>query len=195
MIMDYHSILGFLAVIIGIVSYIPYLRDCFKGKTKPNLFTWIVWGIITGVVFFAQIVSGAGAGAWILGVTLIIDIIIVFFALKNSKNQLNLIDSICFILALIAIIIWAVTSVALYAILLLIIADALGFFITFKKTYVRPFEETLSTYAFSAVKHFLSFLALESVTPTTVLYPLYLVIVNVIFVIFIQHMRKSKKII
>lgn len=188
--MDYKIILGVLAALISIFSYIPYISDCIKKKTKPNVFTWVVWGIITFIAFIAQLSSGAGAASWVLGVTVIIDFTIVYFSIHN-RSKITFVEIVCFILAILAIIVWQLTSNALYAIILVILADALGFFITFRKTYIHPFSETLSTYIFAAIKYIISFLAIETYSPATYSYPIYLVIANTLFVLMVYIKRKT----
>jgi len=33
---------------------IPYVVDIFRGKTKPHLYTYIIWSIVTALAFFGQ---------------------------------------------------------------------------------------------------------------------------------------------
>ena len=58
----YKIILGSLAGIIAIVSYIPYLKDVLKGKTKSHAFSWFVWAMLTGIGFAVQIFEHGGVG-------------------------------------------------------------------------------------------------------------------------------------
>jgi hypothetical protein len=189
--MDYKIVLGMLAAIISIVSYIPYFRDCIKRRTKPSPYTWSIWSIITLIAFLALLSSGAGPGSWVSGATVLIDVTVVVFALRNTKIKPSTVDTVCFALAILAIILWKITNNALYAIILVVIADALGFMITFKKTYSRPYEETLLTYSFAALKYVLAFLALNVYSLTTTIYPVYLVIFNAAFVCMAVIRRKT----
>lgn len=188
---DYRIILGVLAALISIISYVPYIRDCIKKKTNPSLYTWIVWAVITLIAFLAQLSAGAGAGAWVLGVTVLIDVLIVSFAFRNTQSKLSVSDNLCFVLAILAIISWQATNNPIYAIIFVILADALGFVITFKKTYYRPFDETVSTYVLAAIKHIFAFFALSIFTLATYLYPSYLIIANILFVIMVLIRRKK----
>lgn len=52
---DYKIILGLVAVVVGFVGYIPYLRDLFKGTTKPHVFSWGVWATNSVFVIMALI--------------------------------------------------------------------------------------------------------------------------------------------
>ncbi|HEV7702365.1 MAG TPA: hypothetical protein VGO63_02900 [Candidatus Paceibacterota bacterium] len=61
--MEYKIFLGYLAVIIEIVSYAIYFFGIWKGKTKPHAFTWFAWSFANVVGFFAVLFSGGEAVA------------------------------------------------------------------------------------------------------------------------------------
>lgn len=79
--MEYKIFLGYLAVVIGIVSYIPYITNIFRGKTKPHAFSWLVWAVLTGIAFAAQIVENGGAGTWVIEATALTCMVIFILAL------------------------------------------------------------------------------------------------------------------
>lgn len=60
---SYQEILGAIAFLISIVGTVVYIRSILKGDTKPHLYTWIVFSILTCIAFFAQISDNAGPGA------------------------------------------------------------------------------------------------------------------------------------
>ena len=44
-----------VAIVLTLVTFIPYIRAILSGAIKPHVFTWIIWGITTVIVFFAQL--------------------------------------------------------------------------------------------------------------------------------------------
>jgi len=58
--MDYKVILGTVAVVMALYSYVPYIKDIFAGKTKPHAFTWLIWGLLTSIAFFGQMADRGG---------------------------------------------------------------------------------------------------------------------------------------
>jgi hypothetical protein len=188
--MDYKIILGAIAAIISIVSYIPYIRNVILGKTKPHLFTWIIWSIMSTTAFAAQLSAGAFAGSWSNGVTGLICIAVAILAIKKGEKDILVFDKICFALSIIALILWGVTKSALLAIILITIADILAFTITFVKAYRKPHEETISTFGFAAIKHVIAIGATRTYSFTTLLFPVYLVIYNTVYVITIFLRRR-----
>lgn len=63
--MDYKVLFAGLGIVIGFISYASYFKGIFQGKTKPHVFSWLVWAVINWTAFFAQFVSKGGAGAWV----------------------------------------------------------------------------------------------------------------------------------
>lgn len=184
-------ILGILATIVGLVGYVPYFQDIFKGKTKPHVFSWFIWALLTGIAFFAQVVSDAGPGAWVTGVTAFICLIISILALKNGEKEITKTDWFCFIGALVGIVVWIKTSNPLFAVILVTLVDAIAYIPTFRKSYYKPFEETLIEYELASLKFVIALFALQSFTLITTLYPLSLVITNGLFSIMTIVRRKQ----
>lgn len=188
---DYKTILGVLAVVIGFIGYAPYFRDIFRGKTKPHVFSWLVWSILTAIGFLAQITRDAGAGAWVTGFTALICFIIAGLAFKYGEKEITKVDWLCFIGALLGVVFWVITSNPATAVIIITITDAVAFFPTFRKTYYKPDEETLFEYAFASLKSLIGVFALSSFNLTTALYPASLVVMNGAFVIMAVYRRRS----
>ena len=55
--MDYHAVIGGAATVIGVVGYVPYFRDIFRGTTKPHPFSWFLWALLAGIAFAAAVVA------------------------------------------------------------------------------------------------------------------------------------------
>lgn len=120
--------LGGIAIAITLAAYFPYIHSILKGKTRPHVFSWIIWGITTFVVFLAQLADHGGAGAWPIGVSGVITFFVAFLAyLKHADRSITRIDWIFFVSALVAIPFWYVTSDPLWAVVLLTTVDTIGF--------------------------------------------------------------------
>lgn len=189
--MNYKDTLGFSATILAFISYIPYLRDIFSGSTKPHAFSWLIWGSLTAIGFAGQVADSAGAGAWVTGFTALVAFFIFAVSLIKGERNIVLADWLCLLGAVIALALWAITKGPLLSVILITIIDALGFFPTFRKSYSKPYEETLSTYLLSGLKFVIAFFALTNVSLVTYLYPFSLVLMNWAFVIMLMLRRKQ----
>lgn len=189
--MDYKFILGITATIIAFIGYIPYFRDIFTNKTKPHAFSWLIWGVLTAIGFAGQVAGGAGSGAWVTGFSAVVCFIIFVIGLIKGRTNVVLVDWLSLIGAVVSLYFWYLTENPLLSVVLITIIDALGFFPTFRKSYSKPYEETLSTFFLSGAKFFISLFALDNFSIITSLYPLSLVVMNWIFVVMLIFRRKQ----
>ena len=189
--LDYKIVLGILATIVGLIGYIPYFRDIFRGKTKPHVFSWFAWSLLGGIDFVAQAVKGGGAGSWVTGFTAAVCFCVAILALTRGEKDITKTDWLCFVAALIGIVLWVTTQNPLLAVVIVTITDAVAFIPTYRKSYYKPHEETLVEYGLAATKWVIGLAALQSLTVTTWLYPASLVLTNGAFVVMTALRRKT----
>jgi len=189
--LEQKAILGTTAVVIAVVSYIPYFKDIFTGKTKPHAFTWLVWAILNGIAFAGQVHDNGGAGAWAVGFTTLATFSIFLIALVKGEKDIRRFDWLCLGGAVLSLIPWLITSEPLISVVLITIIDVFGFLPTVRKSIRKPRQETLSTYALSTLKYGLVVIALQSYTLVTVLFPLSIAILNGLFVLFLLIRRRQ----
>ncbi len=190
--MNISYVLGIASVIIGMATYIPYFRDIFKNKTKPHAFSWFIWGTFQLVTFFAQILNGAGAGSWAVGATAFLCLGVFFISLNRGERHITKFDWFCLAFGLVGVASWIVTNNPLGAVIIAVITDLLGFLPTFRKSFLKPWEETLVTYFGSFVAFSLAYLALDQVNIITALNLVYLIIANGAFVVYALILRQIR---
>jgi len=163
--------LGIAATAIGIVGYVPYYRDIFRGTTRPHPFSWFVWALLAAIAFAAQIVKDAGPGAWASGISALANLGICIASLFKGERSIRSADWAYFLAALAGIVWWLLAGDPLVAVLIVTATNALAFGPTFRKGYEKPAEETASSYLLSAIKWGLACTALESFSLGTWLFP------------------------
>jgi hypothetical protein len=189
--MGYRDILGIAATVLALISYVPYFRDIVARKTRPHAFTWLIWGGLTAIAFVGQIVDRAGPGAWVTGFTALVCLVIAGIAAGDGERNITRIDWIALAGAGAALLAWFLTRGPLLSVILITIIDNLGFVPTLRKSYARPYEETMSTYVMSGAKWILGVIALEHFSVTTALFPLAIVIASWLFVIMLLVRRRQ----
>ena len=191
--MEVKIILGVIAVVVGLLGYVFYIRGIIKGEVKPHAFTWSVWGILTSIAFFAQMVDGGGPGSWVTGATALMSFLFAAVGLgASSRIYIQKDDWLLFAFTLLAIPVWYFTDSPLWAVILITVIDAVAFAPTFRKAYYHPQTENAWTYLFSGAKFVVGIFALESFTTVTVLYPASLVLANGAFVAMVMWRRNSQ---
>ncbi|OGG53175.1 hypothetical protein A2851_03635 [Candidatus Kaiserbacteria bacterium RIFCSPHIGHO2_01_FULL_53_29] len=193
MIYDYHIVLGFISVVVGILGYIPYFRDIYRGKTKPHVFTWVIFALLNAIVFFGQVSAGAGAGAWVSAITVLGCSAIALTAFFRGEREITKTDWLCFIGALLGIVLWRITDEPLTAVVVVTVVDVFAFAPTFRKSYMKPHEETISTYVLSTLKYVLGIAALGSFNATTLLFPVAVCLLNSSLVTMLFIRRRQLK--
>ena len=162
------------AVAVGLTFYIfwPYIRSIRKGQTRPHVFSWMIWGAGTVIVFFAQLAGHGGIGAWPIGLSGAITLYVAWLAHRHRGDaSIKRMDWVFLLLALAALPCWWFTAEPFWAVVLLTAGDLLGFGPTFRSAWQNPHEERTSFYALAALRNALVILALEHYSMTTVLFP------------------------
>jgi hypothetical protein len=185
--------IGLIAVALGIIGAIPYIRDIFRGKTKPHLFPNLIWAVVTTLAFFGQTAGGAGPGAWTTGVMAIITTVFLLLSIKHGTKDITKTDVFFLVIGLLAIIPWWLTDDPTISVIIATIIDICGFSPTIRKTINDPGSETLSSWVLNCIRHGLSLFALTQFTTVTYIYPLALFIMNIITVYVIVSGRNKLK--
>lgn len=168
----YKEVLSATAIVLTFVLFFPYIRSIQRGETKPHVFSWVIWGLGTLIVFFAQRAGEGGVGAWVIGISGLISSYIALLAyLKRGDTAITKTDWVFFFVALSTLPLWFFTSDPLWAVVTLTLADVIGFGPTIRKAYTAPHDENAGFFALAALRNVLVVGALEQYSLTTVLFP------------------------
>ncbi len=187
----YAEVIGGIAFLIGIYGSVVYIRSILKHQTRPHLFTWLVWTLLSGIGYLAQLHDKAGPGAWALAITTVFSLIIVGLCLKYGEKTVTRGDKIALAASLTAILPWVLTSDPLGSVIMISIIDIVAFYPTFRKSWMKPGEENLTAYNLANVKFGLSLCALQAFTVNTMLYPSVIILANGAFVVMCLIRRKQ----
>lgn len=191
-----HAVFGYLSLIVALVSWLIYTYSVLRGYTKPHIFTWSIYAVLSILVFWIQYTSGSGAGSWAIGATAIGCTITALLCLKYGTTDITRSDKIAFATAAPAILAWYITDTPFLTLVLIISAETLGFYSTLRKSYRRPHEEAMMPYALSALKLLLVVFAAEAHNFYTLAYPLYYVALYPSFILMVlwrRHVTKTPK--
>ena len=184
-------IIGLIAVLLTFVGYVPYLKDTIKGKTKPHVYSWFIWGFVSLLIFVLQFSGKGGAGSFVTLAAGIVCLITFTVALRNGTKDITRTDTAFFILALIALVIWIFAKQPLISIILLSTIDMLGFIPTIRKSWHKPHTETLFSYVLNTFRFGLAIYALQTYTIVTSLYPITWILANGAFSVLLIIRRKQ----
>jgi hypothetical protein len=172
------KIFGYISAILSIVMIIPYIIDILKLKTKPERASWFIWTVLGFIAFFSQLAKGASDSLWLTAGQTIAVLVIVVLSIKYGVGGFTKRDIKALIAAVIGLVLWYFTNEALYALIIVILIDSIGSFLTFIKSLEDPESETLMTWLLSGTSGVFGALAVGSFDPVLLAYPLYIVIAN-----------------
>lgn len=190
---DYHVVLGAIAALLGVVGYALYFRSILQGITKPHLFTWFTYFLIDIIVFAAQVVKGGGPGAWVTLTGVVGTLGVTILALRFGEKHITKSDWASFIGALCAIVLWRITNDPLIAVMIAVVINFLAMLPTFRKSFVRPGEESVSIWILDIIRYSIALVALASFNATTALFPIALVTGDALLVAMILIRRYRVK--
>lgn len=170
-----------LGSILTIVAIIPYLLEVISKKTKPRIVSWLVWTIITSIAAIAALVDRQYPTAILLFSAALETLAVVVLGWKNSDKTIEKIDVICFVGAVIGIILWQVFDSPAIAVIATVIADFIGGIPTLLHSWKKPQEETWITFFISSIGAMCTLLVISDWRITSFAYPLFLVVINLIF--------------
>jgi len=91
------TLLSGLAIGLTLLGFVPYIRGIQQGKVRPHVFSWVIWGSSTSLVFLAQLSDGGGKGAWPIGVSGVIMLYIAALAYaRRADCQITRVDRLFF---------------------------------------------------------------------------------------------------
>lgn len=184
------DIISALAIALTLFAFLPYIASTWRGQTRPHVFSWVIWGITTFIVFLAQVKDGGGAGAWPIGVSGVITIGVAIVAyLKRADISITRLDTLFFIAAVSAVPLWYFTADPMWAVAILTVVDLLGFGPTLRKAFHFPHEENLTFFGLFLLRNLLVILALEHYSVTTLLFPAAVALACLSLILLIGYRR------
>lgn len=168
----YKEWLSAVAIALTLAAFLPYIRAILRGAVRPHVFSWVIWGTTTFVVFLAQLEDHGGAGAWPIGISGSIAILIALLAWwKRADITITGTDWLFLVAAMSSLPFWYFTADPLWAVVVLTAVDVLGFGPTLRKAWHLPHSESLLFFGLFMARNVIAIAALENHSLTTVLFP------------------------
>jgi len=185
------EILGIIAIVLTFTGYIPYIRDTLRHKTTPHAYSWFIWGIVTAIAFGLQVVNQGGFGSFVTLAAAIVCMFIFVLAVRQGKNNITKSDTVFLIMASVALILWLLAKQPVLSVILVTAIDLLGFIPTIRKSWSKPYEETMVSYFINFIRFSLATFALYQLNFLTGLYPVTMIAINGAFALFLIIRRRQ----
>lgn len=188
------QVFGYISAALSVLMVAPYIRDILKKKTKPERASWLIWTVLGLIAFFSQLAKGATDSLWLTAGQTLAVLLVFLLSIKYGSGGLDSRNIKALAAAVVCLIIWYLTQEAFFALCIVIVIDSIGTFLTLIKSYREPESETISTWFMSGSSGIFGMLAVGTLNPVLLLYPLYIVVANyaVVAAILIGKKRHKK---
>jgi hypothetical protein len=184
-------VLGVLAGLIGVLDTIPYVRDIFRGSTRPHRGTWLIWGVLAIVVCLSQRADGASWSLIMAGTQAVVTTLVFLLAIRHGEGGVSTTDLALIAIAGGGVIGWIVADEPIVATICVVAADLIGVALMVPKTYRDPGSETLAMFALASVGGALAAGAVGVVDVSLLMYPIYYFAANGAIALLIVQRRRT----
>jgi len=183
--------IALMMVGIGIsrIWTIKYIKDILAHKTKPHIYTWIIWFITQSIGVAGMWVGGGGVWSrWptigLFGLT-----VVIILSIKHGTKDITKLDMWMLIWWVIALWLWWMVDNPLWAVILVSCIDTIWYIPSFRKTFVDPQSETLMSWIGYCISNIFIILSLAEYNLLTTLYISIALVCNIVMVIIIISRR------
>jgi len=183
--------IAIIASLLAVAGNIPYVIDILKRRVEPHAYTWFVWSIVSGIVFFGQVAKGAGVGAWPTGASEIFTVLIFFLSLRYGFTHITKVDTVFLCIALASLVPWYLTQDPTLSVVIAVSIDLIAFAPTIRKTWREPKTETPLLYGTNVLRHVLALFSLEAYNIATTLHSISMIVTNTLMGVLILRNKKK----
>ncbi len=188
-------ILILISIALSIYGSYNYIYDTIKGTTRPNRVSQGLWAVAPLIGVGAAISSGAD---WMTTVRTFmagfvpLTIFIASFTNKNGYWKTTKFDYLCGLFSVIALVLWLIADLPVYAVLFAVLADFFAGIPTVKKSWTNPESETGTAYIMSLFSVLIILPTIKVFDIQSSAFQIYLLLINVV-IIFAIYRKKFFK--
>ena len=174
--------IGYAAGILGLIPFWFLIISMRKDITKPNLAGWILYTVAMIMIVASSIALSAWQALWLAVAYIFGQSLVIVISFKTGYFAFSKFDYACLFLSFLSLALWIYTNDAMYALILNVLVDALGTLAIAKKLYKHPGTEDTKAWSLSLAVATLNVFAIAALDLSNALYPIYLVVANMLIV-------------
>lgn len=183
------AIVASVLVLVG--GFLPYIRDIYRGKTKPHAYTWLIWTITQGTALVGLWQGNGGVAVVAMAIGVSMSIFVIVLSFRYGTRNITRADTVILIASLLAIGVWWQLHNPFLAVLMVSIIDIVGYIPSFRKTYEEPWTETPLTWGVFIITNLLIMLSLDEYNFMTLFYLVSITTANAILLSICLVRRRS----
>jgi hypothetical protein len=167
-----------ISAVIIIAGAPPYVIDIFKGKTRPERATWLIWAVLGTIAFLSQLSLHGGWSLVFVGLDGLGSILVFLLSLRYGVGGWTWLDQIALVIAAIGVVTSLVAHNPTFALCGVVVADLSGTVLTVRKTFLAPSTETTITWFMVGTAALLGVFSVGKWQMDLLIYPVYLMLAN-----------------
>jgi hypothetical protein len=188
--MSTKALLGCITVALSTAGLGHFVFDALWGKSRPHIYSWLIWTVVNAIVWLNQWSHNAGPGAWSTFMMMVLSGVIFVIALwqwrmGTADHRLTTMDQWCLGGAVVSIAFLITFETGPISILAATMTDGLAYLSTYRKIWSHPQSEPASNYALNTVRQGIVILAIGSYNFVTLVFPVSLIFLNLVTVAMI----------
>lgn len=187
--MAVRDIFAVVAGLLAIVAAIPYIIDIIKGKTKPNIASWLTWTLLLLIGTAGAFAAHEVRSALLTTGDLVGTGLILLLGVKYGIAEFSKFDFFCQAGALLGLVLWFVFNSPTIGIVAVIAVDLLGSLPTLRHSWKNPKEETWQTFVIVSLASVITLITLTNFNVASLAYPGYLLVINLSFASVVIYRR------
>jgi hypothetical protein len=184
------SDLGLLSAVLTMVCVVPYLRDVFRGTTRPQRMSWFVFATLAAVAAVSQAAAGAGPGFWLSAGAAIGFSLIFIASIRHGVGGTERFDLATLAVTGVAVVVAFATDQPIVAVGGVVVSELAAVALTVRKVWHQPGSETTSSWAIDALAGLVAIAAIPEFSAVELLYPVHHVIANSAVLLTIAASRR-----
>jgi hypothetical protein len=189
------AVFGVLAGLTSLAAIAPYIRDVFRGTTRPHRGSWLIWTVLSIVALASQLADGATWSIVMVVVQALITSLVFALSISRGVGGVSRSDLAIIAIAGLGVVAWAVSSTPVVATSSTIFADMLGIALMTPKTWRDPRSETFATYVLGGVSGVLSAFAVGKLDVSLLIFPIWIAIASTVIAATIAARRSRVELI
>jgi hypothetical protein len=176
-----------VAIALHLASNGQYTVAVLRRRARPNIVTWLLWGLTPMVAVAAQIDDRPGPETAVTFVLGLGPLVVATVALRTdrSASRLTPFTVSCAAAAVVGIVAWQVTAAPTLAVAFCILADMLATLPTLRKAFSDPDSEHAPPYLLAMLAMLIALGTVEHPDFTAYGFPLYVLLVNLVLFLLI----------
>jgi len=189
--LDIKNIFSVIAGFVFVLGFIPYIIAIFKGETKPQKASWLIWASVDTLILVGMIAKNTINGQ-IVGAVLCAWFVF-SLAFKKGKPGWSCLDKTCLGGGLFGVILWIIYGNATPGILIGSIVLVVAAFPTFTSSWKNPSYENKLAWVIFWLSCVFTFLGISEWTLQALAQPSsFLLVESIMMYILFFHKKKKE---